>query len=621
MATSKNNRLEQIESMVSDAIIDTRLFRLTEEQLDLVQTMADKGNTDAEFIFGRYHQVVQPDDDSIEKAAELLKAAADDDNADAIAALAVMHLYGHFGEVSIDTYRNILTEAVQKGSALGLKIEMHDMIEGLNGKTSNPKKVIDFLENEILNDEELAEQYPFFYVTLGDAYRKMGKNNKAAELYETAEDMGFKEAAYEKCAVRLEGMAQIQKEMFESVVEFGCDDEIAGCFLLKAAIKEGTYEECEDEDQQKELSEAIREALERAFELGALDAAYEMGANYYYGACGFEEDNAEAWDWFVKGIKKDNAKSYAGLATMAKDGICPDNLPENFIENCLLNAKYRGYVEEPDEDDISQMQCLAIIKANGDATIYKFDVDEFANLAGFIGAKRLCPIRVDALDAIAKKSGITDHLVAWIDYEAPRKKLPVNVCAKSFFKGMIAGDIIITLGDERYDPMMFYGADDLENVLKALKAKNIDVVTEDLDLEEAEPTRDNLDFDPSVTGFVARVEPDGKAYIVDLSAGVFAMSETDIYDPMRLDSISEIGKKLGLKGRLTIWTDNSALRKQMIMYDKIEKNTIATKIFPGPVADNFFVAMEDMNYNIMLFDDIEQLKNVVAALGVTSCTL
>ena len=45
-------------------------------------------------------------------------------------------------------------------------------------------------------------------------------------------------------------------------------------------------------------------------------------------------------------------------------------------------------------------------------------------------------------------------------------------------------------------------------------------------------------------------------------------------------------------------------------------NSIGTKIFPGPVADNFFVAMEDENFNIMLFDDAEELKKVVVALGV-----
>ncbi|MBO4575020.1 MAG: SEL1-like repeat protein [Bacteroidales bacterium] len=595
---------------------DTRLFRLTEEQLETARVMAEKGYSTAQYVLGRYHQVVQPDDDSIEKAAELLKAAAEEMD-DATAALAVMHLYGHFGEVNLDFYREKIDEAVQNGSGLAMQIKLHNMTEGLHGEKQNPKKVIEFLENDILDDEDLAEKYPYLYVILGDAYRKMGKKDKAVELYEQAKELGFFEADYNICVANMEGMAQMQKSIYESVVDFGCDDKVPGCFLLKAEINEDEYEECEDEDKLETISQTIKEALEQGFELGATEAAFKLGCNYYYGNYGFEEDNSEAWDWFVKGVQKDNGASYAGLATMAKDGICPDNLPENFIENCLFNAKNRGFdVDGSEDEDISQMQCLAIVKANGDATIYKFNKDDFAQLAGFIGAKRLTPIRVDALNAIAKKAGITDYLQAWIDYEAPRKQLPVNVAAKSFFKGVIAGDIIITLGDKNYDPMMFYGTDDLETVLKAMKVKNIEVVTDDLDLEEAQLPKDNLKFDPKPTGFVARIQPDGTAHIVKSSVGVFAMFETDIYDPMRLDALVATGEKIGLKGRLTIWTDNSSLRKQMIMNNRFDLNAVGTKILKGPVADNFFVAMEDKNYDIMLFDDVADAEKAVVALGV-----
>ena len=595
---------------------DTRLFRLNEEQLEKVQMMADKGYATAQYVLGRYYQVVQPDDDSIEKAGELLKAAAKGEVEDALAALAVMHLYGQFGDVNLDFYRQKIDEAVNNGSALAMKIKLHEMTEGLNGEKSNPKKVIDFLENNILNDENLAEKHPDFYVTLGDAYRKMGKKDKALEMYEQAKELGFFEADYNNFATQMEGMAQMQKHMFEMVVDFGCDDNIPGCFLLKAEINEGEYEECDNDDEKAKISQTIKESLEKAFELGAFDAAFKLGCNYYYGNYGFEENNSEAWNWFLTGAKKDNGASYAGLATMTKDGICPEGLPEDFADTCLLNAKYRGFITDSEGSDSSQMQCLAIVKADGDAIIYKFNKDDFAKLAGFIGAKRLAPVRVDALDNIAKKAGITDHLQVWIDYEAPRKKLPMNAAAKSFFKGMIAGDIIITLGDKNYDPMMFYGTEELETILKAMKVKNIEVVTDDLDLDKAKLPKDNLNFNPKPTGFVARIQPDGTAHIVDSSVGVFAMFETDIYDPMRLESLYKIGEKLGLKGRLTIWTDNSSLRKQMIMNDKFEMHPIGKNIYPGPVADNFFVAMEDENYNIMLFDDAEQLKEVVVALGV-----
>ena len=638
---------EALEYLLVFTNTESRLFRLTEEQLEKVKMMADKDYATAKYVLGRYHQVVHPEEDSIEKAAELLKSAANDGIADAYAALAIMHLYGHFGDVSLETYRSTMDDAVEKGSPLAMKTKLHEMTLGINGLKSEPKKVITFLENDILNDDETAEKYPYLYISLGDAYSFMGNNAKAADIYEKAEDLGYYEAAHNKCEAKMVGMSQMQKGIFDMVVDFGCDNKVPGCFFQKADINEGEYDECNDENKKAKLSKIIKESLEQGFELGGLDCAFKLGTNYYFGKYGFEADANEAWNWYLKGAKMDNGASYIGLAQMTADGVCPEGLPENFVQTCLLNALRRGRTEQlpyvmeaykqgklndyKDEiesfyaplfnksgkPDLSQLECLAIVKPDGKATIYEFKQDDFAKLAGFIGAKRLTPVRLDALEAIAKKAGITEHLVAWVDMEAPRKKLPLNIAANSFFKGVIAGDVIITLGDNIYDPMMFYGTDDLEKVLNAIGAKKDAVVMrKNMNLAKAKPTKDDLNFNPKPTGYVARIEPNGTAHIVSSSIGVFAMFETDIYDPVRLDTLNETGKKLGLKGRLTIWTDNSALRKQLIINEQYEGNPIGAKIYPGPIVDNFFVAMEDENFNIMLFEDSEQLKKAAAALGV-----
>ena len=52
------------------------------------------------------------------------------------------------------------------------------------------------------------------------------------------------------------------------------------------------------------------------------------------------------------------------------------------------------------------------------------------------------------------------------------------------------------------------------------------------------------------------------------------------------------------------------------MADMAPENPIGSKWYPGLVASNLFVAMEDENCRIMLFDDPEQLKQAVVALGV-----
>ena len=175
------------------------------------------------------------------------------------------------------------------------------------------------------------------------------------------------------------------------------------------------------------------------------------------------------------------------------------------------------------------------------------------------------------------------------------------------------------MADRLFEPVMFFGIDEAKTVVEALGAELKDVITDLSKVSgERQKPMDYSKVNPTANkGYVARIEPDGKAHIVNSSLGVFALFEEDIYDPARLQSLYDLGTKLSLKGRLTLWTDNSALRKQLVMNDKITPNPIGAKWYPGPVADNVFVAMEDDNYRMMLFDDLEQLKQTCLALGVT----
>ena len=598
------------EEIISDADIDTRLFRLTEEQLDELQRLADDGNGNAQYVLGRYHLIVKPDDDFMDKAEELFNAAAENGNANAIAALAQMILFGYSEKSDIEDYDSLLDKALNEGSPMAMKMRLEDIIHGRNGKQSNPKYVVNFLEKEILNDDETGDSFPYLYEVLGDAYNKLGNKAKAAECYEQASDAGMKEAEYKKHFVKLEGLPQMNKEMYETVIDMECDDDIPGCFTVRAQLLGERYEE-QKGTERKQTTKKIMEALEHDYELGFGAAASKIAEIYYLGEYGVERDLEKAWRWYHRGIMREDAESFAGLAKMVKEGNHPDNLPDNFLEWCQVNAERRG-------EGAPAKHFLAIIKPDGNATAYCFIKDDWDKVAGYVGAKRLSPIINDALDAIGKKLGIDEHLTAWIDIEAPRKKLPLNVAAKKFFKGVIAGDIILTLSDNIWDPMLFLSTDDLQKVVEALGGKLVQVVNDELALsrEKRKYAKINSDLLDSENGFVARIEPDGSAHIVDTSHKLFALTEEDIYDPIRLDSLCKTGEKLSLKGRLTIWTDNSALRKQMIMYSKNDLNAIGTKLNAGPVADNFFVAMEDENFNIKLFDDKEQLKNTVIALGV-----
>lgn len=600
------------EDIVKNADIDTRLFRFTEEQLEEIQRLADGGNGDAQYVLGRYHLVVKPEDDSTDKAFELLNEAVGNGNANAYAALAQMIMYGYAGDYDEERYDSLIQKGIDEGSMVALKMKLEDMTFGRNGYKSDPKKVIEFVEENILNDDDADEmlfQYPYFYVVLGDAYNKTGNKAKAGECYEQAVFADMKEAAYKKNLVHLEGLNPMGREMYATVIDMDCDDEVPGCFTLRAMMLGEAYEN-QDEETQAETAQKIVEALEHDYELGFGGAATKLADIYYYGEYGIERNAQEAWQWYYSGTQREDAAAFSGLAMMAKDGVCPDNLPDNFVEWCQYNAQIRSGAPE--------MHFLAIIKPDGSTVAYRFIKDDWDKVAGYIGAKRLTPVRVDALDKIGKKVGIKEHLTAWVDIEAPRKNMPENVVAKKFFKGVIAGDVVLTLADDIWDPMLFMDVDELEKLVGALGGKLIDVITDELALsrEKREYTKITSDLLHSEHGYVARIQPDDNAYIVGSGLKIFALTEEDIYDPVRLESLYKIGEKLGLKGRLTIWIDNSSLRKQMILNSKNEMNAIGTKLLSGPVADNFFVAMEDENFNIMLFDDVEQLRDVLVALGV-----
>ena len=589
------------EDSIKDARIDLRLFRLTDEQLESIKKLADHGNAEAMYVLGRYHLIVKPDDDSIDKALNLIKLAAKNNVADAYAELARMTALGYYEPIKDDQYNKLIARGIDEGSSMALKMKMEDIIYGTNGYESLPKNVIKFLEENYVNDDDEVFEHPYFYAVLGDAYNKLGNKAKAADCYEQAIFADYKEAAYKKHATQLEGMNPLAKEMYAIVIDMDCDDDVPGCFTLRATMNEDTP------------AEKVIEDLVHDYELGFGPAATKLGNIYYLGEYGVERDPQEAWQWFYRGARREDGAAFSGLAMMMKDGVYPDSIsdPDEFLAWCQQNAHRRGK-GAPD------MHFLAIIKPDGSTMAYNFIKDDWNKVAGYIGAKRLAPIRVDALDAIGEKLGISGHITAWVDIEAPRKKMPLNVAAKKFYKGVIAGDIVLTLADNIWDPMFFSDINELKGLIKALGGKLVDVITDELALDKTkrEYTKISRDLLNSESGFVARIQPDNTAHIVDSSHKMFALVEEDIYDPIRLESIYKQGEKLGLKGRLTIWTDNSSLRKQMIMNNKNEMNAIGMKIFPGPVADNFFVAMEDENYNIMLFDDAEKLKETVIALGV-----
>ena len=119
--------------------------------------------------------------------------------------------------------------------------------------------------------------------------------------------------------------------------------------------------------------------------------------------------------------------------------------------------------------------------------------------------------------------------------------MPINTIASKIYNGIIAGDVVFSLVDNLYEQMPFYGIDEAKAVVKVLGAELKEVVTDLRSVsDEKRKPMDYSKVNPKVDkGFVARIEPDGSAHIVNSSLGVFTLFEEDIYDPARLQSLKE----------------------------------------------------------------------------------
>ena len=597
--------------------IDTRLFRITPEQLEKVQEAADKGYAVAHYVMGRYHQVVKPEDDSLEKARLYLESAAKAGIPDAHWALAIRYLLGYDGEISMEHFNELINQAIDEGSMMALKQRLHDIIFGEHGQKADPKSIIKQIEAFLDQDEDNAYRYPYMYDLLGDAYRKTGNKDKADNCYEQAEDHGYFEAGANRFLNKIEGPDKdFYRETLSVLLDFACDNQDPNSFLTRALEHAYHYETEQKTEKKESWTEKLQEDLETAYKLGMGDAAYYLGLYHYEGSHGFEKNNQEAWNWFIKGQDLESGLAFLGMAKMVEDGVKPDNLPDNYLEYLKHSAKLR--LDKGQTTDQSGVPTVIIVSPEGRATIYKLEKSEWNKLPHLMGSKRLAPVCTDAFDKLGKKVGLTDRLAAWIDIEAPRKGLPINKIASNIYKGVIAGDVVFSLADNLYEQMPFYGIDEAKTVVNALGVELKEVVT---DLSKvSDEKRKPMDYskvNPKADkGFVARIEPDGTAHIVNSSLGVFALFEEDIYDPARLQSLMDLGQKLGVKGHLTLWTDNSALRKHQVMADMAPENPIGARWYPGLVASNLFVAMEDENYRMTLFDDLETVKKVCESLGV-----
>lgn len=340
------------------------LFMLRPEQTRLLQTLAEQGHGIAQYAWGRYHLLVRPCNNSLELAAQWLKAAMNHGIADAKLSYALMIRDGLLGMADRDEFLRLREQAYNDDSTQAFVNTINELIYGSPYTRPDPMEVISIMQ-DILTDEQGNEctdslkVEPVYYNLLGRAYQATGQNQKAEHAFINAIQMGHYES-------------------MRNLILLTCyDSEYKPVNIM--ALKEYTRIGCEHNDAASysyrpdipgRSTAQIREDLETACRLGDDDAPYLLGCYCYYGEKGFPTDYKQAWKWFSLGTRYNSSACYAMLATMTDEGHCP--YPKDtaaFAACCRLNALRLG---DPD-------QLEAVIEAydRGLLSAYREEIEKY----------------------------------------------------------------------------------------------------------------------------------------------------------------------------------------------------------------------------------------------------
>ena len=505
----------------------TRMYLLSDEQVAKLKGYAEKGYTLSQYAYGRYLYIVRPDNDSINQADKYFKAAQKEGFGDAIQAQSTIMLDGHYGLVDIQEAYQMTLDAIDKHSELGARAYLRRLVFGNDYMEADPQKAIDLTmklvgENE---SEDISVVNPMFYEILGDAYEKLGDVERAKAYYMKAIKMGHHEAYGSYCCLFNVDDNEELHDKYLDLLDKADDYGDPSVHVYKAACIMDNYDNFE-EDSREKVTDMIKDELEIAFDLGSQIAPYFLGSSYYYGSYGFEENNTDAWNWLIEGTKRDDGMSYSLLAQMIIDGNNPYEVSKEMASYCQLMAlrdgeqdelgnvvkayrkgelsvyaaeieryyipKYDAMVAEDDDDDDDEEEdnesigsegeykLIAIVKTDRTADILEFDVEEgWDELPEMVGARRLDAIRTQPLYDISAKLGLNGHVTGWVDNMGLMKDLMMNPIGRALYPGPIAGDMILTMEDAKYNPRSFDDLDVLKKVLLALGAKLDKVILDD----------------------------------------------------------------------------------------------------------------------------------------------
>ena len=115
---------------------------------------------------------------------------------------------------------------------------------------------------------------------------------------------------------------------------------------------------------------------------------------------------------------------------------------------------------------------------------------------------------------------------------------------------------------------------------------------------------------------IAIIKPNGKAFIHKFNVEENWDDLAPMIDARRLDAIRtqplyDISKKMHYTDtHITAWVDNMGLLRGL------PENRIGCRLYPGSIVGDLILTLEDNRYDPKSFDDLDELKKILAELGV-----
>lgn len=115
--------------------------------------------------------------------------------------------------------------------------------------------------------------------------------------------------------------------------------------------------------------------------------------------------------------------------------------------------------------------------------------------------------------------------------------------------------------------------------------------------------------------FIVIIKTDGSAEIIEFDVEYW--DELPEYiaakrlDAVRVVPLYDIAEELGLDEHITGWVDDRGLRKSL------DENPVGCKIYPGTIAGDMILTLEDDDYKPKSFNDLDVIYSVLNKLGVT----